>query len=86
MEAIRLYESGLSSREVAKRLGMPSKRQILDWAEKHRNGEPILDSREKTAWRKGKPKTKFSSIEEELAYIKAENEYLKKQYPNLHKE
>ncbi|OMF04285.1 transposase, partial [Paenibacillus amylolyticus] len=26
------------------------------------------------------------SMEEEMAYLRAEIEYLKKQYPNLHKE
>ena len=38
------------------------------------------------ALRKGKPKTKFDSVEEEIAYLRAEIEYLKKRYPNLHGE
>jgi hypothetical protein len=32
------------------------------------------------------PKTKFASVEEELAYVKAERDYLKKRYPYLHEE
>lgn len=34
----------------------------------------------------GRPKTKFSSVEEERDYLKAQVEYLKKRYPNLHGE
>jgi hypothetical protein len=33
--------------------------------------EGFEDQRGQSAWRKGRPKTKFTSIEEELAYIKA---------------
>lgn len=86
MEAVRLYETGVSSREVARRLGIPEKRQVLDWVNKVRSGEALTASRSNQAWRKGRPKTKFTSVEEELAYIKAENEYLKKRYPNLNGE
>ncbi|MBE7124119.1 transposase, partial [Bacillus cereus] len=32
---------------------------------------------------KGRPRTKFDSMEEELEYYKAQVAYLKKQYPNL---
>jgi transposase len=35
---------------------------------------------------KGRPRTRFKSIEEERDYLKAQVEYLKKQYPNLVKE
>jgi hypothetical protein len=35
---------------------------------------------------KGRPRTKFKSVEEERDYLKAQVEYLKKQYPNLVKE
>jgi hypothetical protein len=38
----------------------------------------------KEALESGRPKTNFASIEEELAYLKAEVEYLKNQYPNLY--
>lgn len=86
MEAVRLYESGVSSREVARKLGIPEKKQVLDWVKKVRNGEALTSSRSNKAWRKGRPKTKFASLEEELAYVKAENEYLKKRYPNLNGE
>lgn len=85
-EAIRLYESGVSSREVAKQLNIRSKCQVLVWVKKSQKGVSLEDGRRQNTFHKGRPKTKFASLEEELAYVKAENEYLKKQYPNLHKE
>jgi len=89
-EAVRLYlEDGWSPYRIAAQLGVRSKTQVQVWIKKHQQrerGELKEDQRGKTAWRKGRPKTKFSSIEEELAYIKAENDYLKKRYPNLHGE
>lgn len=89
LEAVRLYlEEGLSYQSVADQMGVPSNTQIKQWVKKHKNGESLEDKRQsglrKKAWRTGRPKTKFASIEEELAYLKAEVEYLKKQYPNLH--
>jgi transposase-like protein len=85
-EAIRLYESGVSSREVAKQLNIRSKCQVLVWVKKFRNGVSLADGRRQNTFHKGRRKTKFASLEEELAYVKTEIEYLKKQYPNLHKE
>ncbi|MFI8716164.1 transposase [Brevibacillus brevis] len=89
-EAVSLYlEDGWSPYRIAAQLGVRSKTQVQDWIKKHHQreqGELKEYQRGKTAWRKGRPKTKFSSIEEELAYIKAENDYLKKRYPNLHGE
>lgn len=87
-EAVRLHEKeGMSSREIAKQLGVRNKTQVNCWVERHRKGELFSSIRkESTAWRKGRPKTNFSSIEEELAYVKAERDYLKKRYPNLHGE
>lgn len=86
-EAVRLHlEEGLNPYQIASMLGIPSKTQVQQWVKKHQDGTLKEDLRGKVAWRKRKPRTKFSSIEEELAYIKAENEYLKKQYPNLYGE
>ncbi|MNH87795.1 Transposase [compost metagenome] len=83
MEAVRLVnEEHISIREVAKQLGIRNKSQVQTWAEKYRTGQIL----EPTTARRGRLKTKFSSMEEEMAYLRAEIEYLKKQYPNLHKE
>ncbi len=86
-QAVKLYVGeGMSAREVAARLGLKSKTQVQEWVKRHqRSGTFAGNQNGKTDQRKGCRKTKFSSMEEELGYIKAENEYLKKQYPNLHK-
>lgn len=83
MQAVRLVtEENMSLREVAKQLDIRSKTQVENWIKKHRAGEML----EASGVRRGRPKTKFASMEEEMAYLKAEIEYLKKQYPNLHGE
>ncbi|WP_143089079.1 transposase, partial [Paenibacillus sp. UNC496MF] len=69
-EAIRLYESGVSSREVAKQLNIRSKAQVLDWVKKSQNGVSLEDGRGQHSSLRGRPKTKFASLEEELAYVK----------------
>ncbi|WP_317980299.1 IS3 family transposase [Paenibacillus glycanilyticus] len=75
LEAVRLVtEDNLAYREVAKRLGIQNKTQVEVWVKRHRAGQPFVQE----ATRKGKPKTKFSSVEEEMAYLRAEIEYLKK--------
>lgn len=87
-EAVRLYEQEkLGYKTIAKLLGVKSHSQIRDWVAKHQSGQTFDDQRGKsTAWRKGRPRIRFSSVEEELAYVKAERDYLKKRYPNLHGE
>lgn len=89
-EAVRLYEEEkYAYRTVAKILGIKSKTQIIDWVKRARNNKSLDDLRgtgNATDWRKGRPKTKFTSVEEELTYVKAERDYLKKRYPNLHEE
>lgn len=83
LEAVRLVTEGnMAYREVAKRLGIQNKTQVEVWVKRHREGQPFVQE----ALRKGKPKTKFGSVEEELEYLRAEIEYLKKRYPNLHGE
>lgn len=82
-EAVRLVlEENMSVREVAKKLNIRNKTQVHSWVQRYEKGESFST----TAFRKGKPKTKFSSVEEEMAYLKAEIAYLKKLYPNLHGE
>jgi transposase len=52
----------------------------MDWVRKVQGGESFEDYRGK--WNK----KKFSSVEEENVYLKAQVEYLKKPNPNLHGE
>ncbi len=72
----------MSYREVAKQLGIRNKTQVEVWLKRYQEGQPF----EQKAFRKGRPKIKFASVEEEMAYLRAEIEYLKKRYPNLHGE
>lgn len=72
----------MSCREVAKQLGIRNKTQVVVWENRHKTGQPFVQE----TIRKGWPKSKFTSVEEEMAYLKAEIEYLKKWYPNLHGE
>lgn len=72
----------MAYREVAKRLGIRNKSQVEVWVKRHREGQPFKSE----VLRKGRPKNKFASMEEEMAYLRAEIEYLKKRYPNLHGE
>lgn len=83
MQAIRLVvDENMSLREVAKELGIRNKTQVLNWVKNYKSGMDF----ESQGLRKGRPKAKFASMEEEMAYLRAENEYLKKLYPNLHGE
>lgn len=88
LEAGRLYEQeGLSYQAVAKQMGIPSNTQVKQWIKKHRRGESLEHGRgalKESSWRRGRPKTRFASVEEERDYLKAQVEYLKKRYPNLH--
>jgi transposase-like protein len=86
LEAVRLYlEEELSYQSVSDQMEVPSSTQIKQWVKKHKNGESLGDKRQsglpKKAWRTGRPKTKFASIEEELAFLKAEVEYQNSSIP-----
>lgn len=88
MQAVKLHEiEGYGYKSVAKMLEIEDVSRVKAWVKKHRKGESFEDMRGKTtSFRKGRPKSVFLSIDDELAYVKAERDYLKKQYPNLHKE
>ncbi len=88
LEAVRLYEEGsLSYQTVAERMGIRNCSQVKQWVKKYRDGSGFEDGRGKSKGLiRGRPKTQFASVEEELIYVKAERDYLKKRYPNLHPE
>jgi len=80
-EAVRLRnEEGWTYATIMEKLGISSKTQIRDWIYKSQTQEAFADQRGR--WNK----TKFKSVEEENAYLKAQVEYLKKRNPNLHGE
>lgn len=78
-DAVRQYlQDGKSYRQVTEELGIKDTRTLRSWVSKARKGESLEDGRgkAKTA-RRGRSKTKFSSIEEELAYVKSERDFFK---------
>lgn len=82
VEAVRLYLEGHGSyRQLCEQLGIKDKRQLRNWVAKVQRGESLEDKRGKSdSPHKGRPRTKFESLEEKLAYVEAERDYLKKLY------
>lgn len=81
--AVRMYLDGEGSYQaLSERLGLRSNTQLKNWVRKTLAGESLEDGRGKASStaRMGRPKTTFASPEEELAYVKAELEYVKKLY------
>ena len=86
-EAVRLYEEeNLSYRTVTQILGIKSLTQVANWVAKSRCNKDLADQSKPAVKRGGRRQIHFASIEEELDYVKAERDYLKKLYQNLFKE
>lgn len=88
LKAVMKYTNGNKSYAVlAEELGIKNCTQLKVWVRKWKSGEPF-DTRSggENNPLKGRPRTKFNSVEEERDYLKAQVDYLKKQYPNLIKE
>lgn len=83
----RHIEDGIGCTTVAKELGCDKKR-ILVWSKKFREcGEEALKFEARGRSSKGRIKTKkFNSLEEELKYVKAERDILKKTLEILKKQ
>ncbi len=81
-EAVQRYqEGGIGYCELSEQLELKSKTQLQKWVAAVRRGDSLEDTRGKNAERrKGRPRTTFSSVEEKLAYVEAELEYVKKLY------
>lgn len=80
--AVQRYLSGECGYQgLCKELGIPDTKILRRWVKKAQNGESFTDMRGKASGSlKGRPRTKFASVEDELAYVKAERDYLKKLY------
>jgi transposase-like protein len=81
-EAVRLYlEGGRSYQQLTDELGLKDKKTLRTWVAKVQRGESLEDGRGKHHnSRKGRPRSRFDSLEEKLAYVEAERDYLKKLY------
>ena len=78
-DAVRQYlQSDKSYRQLTEELGIKDAKTLRSWVSKVKNGETLEEGRGKAkGTRRGRPKTNFSSIEEELAYIKSERDFFK---------
>ena len=82
-EAVRLYLEGKAGyQKLCEELGIKDTKSLRLWVSKVQRGESLENKERKplSARDKPYPKTKFASVEEELAYVKAERDYLKKLY------
>lgn len=91
IKAVNMYEEGNKSYQtLATELGLRSSTQLKNWVRKYRENQSLEDQRGKETGSSnpfvGRPKTVFKNVEEERDYLKAQVEYLKKRYPNLHGE
>ncbi|MCY7540301.1 transposase [Bacillus pumilus] len=91
IKAVKMYEEGNKSyRSLSEKFGLRSSTQLKSWIRKYREGQSFEDLRGKHTKSEnpfsGRPKLMFKSVEEERDYLKAQVEYLKKRYPNLHGE
>jgi transposase len=88
LAAVQEYMKGSSSyKMVAEKLDIRNCTQLKVWVKKWLNGEVFDERAEKTSNPlRGRPRTIFSTVEEERDYLKAQVDYLKKRYPNLVKE
>jgi transposase len=83
LKAVDMYvNEGMSALSVARELNIMSKTQVQRWVKLYNiKGESAFDEETRgraTGSKKGRPKTKFNSMEEELNYLRMENEFLKK--------
>ncbi len=66
MQAVKLVTEGnMSYREVAKQLRIRNKTQVEVWLKRYQEGQPFKQK----AFRKGRPKIKFTTVEEEMAAL-----------------
>lgn len=81
-DAVRQYlEGGKSYRQLIEELGIKDTKTLRTWVSKVRKGESLEEGRGKApSSRRGRPKANFSSLEEELAYVKSERDFYKALY------
>lgn len=67
---------------IAREMNVKNDSQVFDWVKKYNTlGEKAFDHETRGRAKgpgKGRPKTNFKTLEEEIQYLKMENEYLKK--------
>ena len=81
MAAKRSLEDGKTTKHSLKSQKSRVLRRLRSWVGKYQRGEPLDENQgRKTGSQRGCPKTDFATVKEELAYGKAEHDYLKNLY------
>lgn len=82
LAAVQQYlAGGKSYATLCKELDIKDTKTLRCWVKKFQAGLTLEETRGKTiSSRRGRPRSKFASLEEEIAYLKAERDYLKKLY------
>ncbi len=88
LEVVKAKLIGDSNSRIKKVFGIKSDTQIKTWVKKYNEfGEQALfdDKRGKASGiGKGRPRKNFDSVEEQIAFLKKENEWLKKSIEKKH--
>ncbi len=83
LKAVKMYiNQYIGAKSVANELGVTNKTQVQKWVKLYQEkGESAFDEETRgkaKGLRKGRPKAKFATLEEELQHLRMENEFLKK--------
>ncbi|MCI9997162.1 transposase, partial [Clostridioides difficile] len=83
LKAVNLYiKEGYSSYKIAEMLNIRSKTQVQNWVKDYKNkGKTAFDDETRGRFKNislENDNRKFKSVEEELKYLRMENEFLKK--------
>ncbi|HBF5456914.1 TPA: transposase [Clostridioides difficile] len=83
LKAVNLYiKEGYSSYKIAEMLNIRSKTQVQNWVKDYKNkGKTAFDDEARGRFKNislENDNRKFKSVEEELKYLRMENEFLKK--------
>ena len=83
LKAVNLYiKEGYSSYKIAEMLNIRSKTQVQNWVKDYKNkGKTAFDDETSGRFKNislENDNRKFKSVEEELKYLRMENEFLKK--------
>ena len=78
IKLVKLYLDGVGGfSTIAKEYGLKDARQLRDWVRKYKNGE-LTEGKSDQRGKFSFNKKIFKNVEEELEYVKLENDYLKK--------
>ncbi len=81
LQAVSMYlDEGISSPKIAESLGISSRKLVLSWVKRYEeHGELAFDIEipRSSKPKIGRPKKDFNSTEEKMAYLEAENAYLR---------